>query len=151
MHLSVIRPYSAARGAGMEGTEEVQWRLLQRGETWPELGYSVSFCYSIYLMSFLKNCICLLLALPGLCCCSGFSLAVMGGCSLAAVCSLLTAVPSLVAAHGLQASGRRQCCTQALELRSCGIWALLLHSMWDLPGSGIKPCISCISRWILHY
>ena len=29
-------------------------------------------------MSFLKNCICLLSALPGLCCCSGFSLAVMG-------------------------------------------------------------------------
>ena len=50
----------------MEGTEEVQWRLLQRGETWPELGYSVSFCYGIYLMSFLKNCICLLLALTGL-------------------------------------------------------------------------------------
>jgi len=30
---------------------------------------------------------------------------------------------------------------QALEhrLSGCGSWALLLHSMWDLPGSGIKP------------
>ena len=40
MHLSVIRPYSASRGAGVEGTEEVQWRLLQRGETWSELTLS---------------------------------------------------------------------------------------------------------------
>ena len=23
--------------------------------------------------------------------------------------------------------------------------------MWDLPRSGIKPCISCIGRWILHH
>ena len=57
MHLSVIRPYSTGRGAGVEGTEGVQWRLLQRGETWPELGHSVSFCYGIGLVSFLKLCL----------------------------------------------------------------------------------------------
>ena len=45
------------RGAGVEGTEGVQWRLLQRGETWPELGHSVSFCYGIGLVSFLKLCL----------------------------------------------------------------------------------------------
>lgn len=54
MHLSVIRPYSTGSGAGVEGTEGVQWRLLQRGETWPELGHSVSFCCCIHLVSFSK-------------------------------------------------------------------------------------------------
>ena len=33
------------------------------------------------------------------------------------------------------------CGSWALEhrLSSCGAWAYLLHSMWDLPGSGIEP------------
>ena len=39
-------------------------------------------------------------------------------------------------AHGL-----RSCGSQALEhsLSSCGAWALLPHSMWDLPRPGIEP------------
>ena len=42
---------------------------------------------------------------------------------------------SVVAAYGLSGCG-----SQALEhkLSSCGPQALLLHSMWDLPGSGIE-------------
>ena len=47
-------------------------------------------------------------------------------------------VASLVAEHGLQ--GR--CGTWAqleLRLNSCDVWALLPHSMWDLPGLGIEP------------
>ena len=46
-------------------------------------------------------------------------------------------VPASVAvAHGLSSCG-----SQALERRlsSCGAQAQLLHSMWDLPGPGLKP------------
>ena len=52
------------------------------------------------------------------------------------VCRLLIAVASFVAEHGLCSCGSR-----ALERRlsSCGAWASLLRSMWDLPGQGIKP------------
>ena len=106
MHLSVIRPYSASRGAGVEGTEEVQWRLLQRGETWSELTLSFFLLWhlpnvifkKLYLFAFCFAGSLLLLGLFSSC---------DGGCSVVAVCSLLTAVPSLVAAHGLQARGRR--------------------------------------------
>ena len=37
--------------------------------------------------------------------------------------------------------GLSSCGTQAVErtLSSCGTWAWLLHSMWDLPGPGIEP------------
>lgn len=42
------------------------------------------------------------LAVPGLLCCMGFSTdAAGGGCSLAAVCGLLTGAASLVRGHGL--------------------------------------------------
>ena len=52
---------------------------------------------------------------------------------------------------GLLALGARASVVVACGLSSCGLWALecrlsscdtraqLLHSMWDLPGSGIKP------------
>ena len=43
---------------------------------------------------------------------------------------------SVVVAHGLRCYG-----SQAPEhrLSSCGVRAQLLHDMWDLPGTGIKP------------
>ena len=43
---------------------------------------------------------------------------------------------SVVVAHGLSSCGLR-----ALEhrLSSCGAWASLLRSMWDLPGPGLEP------------
>ena len=52
-----------------------------------------------------------------------------GGYSLTIVHRLLIAVMSLVAEHRLEVH----------ELRSCGAWAALLCSMWDLPRSKIKP------------
>ena len=69
------------------------------------------------------------------------------GFSLGAVHQLLTAVTSTVAEHGLQgtrasavvARGLGSWGSQALEhktLSTCGVQAQLLHSMWDLPGSG---------------
>ena len=61
----------------------------------------------------------------GLHCCTGFCLvAASGGYSLVAVHRLPIEVASLVAEH---------------RLGSCGTWALLLQSMWDLPGSGLEP------------
>ena len=120
MHLSVVRPYSAGagqwEGRGGEGREWVQWRLLQRGETRPELGHSVSLCYGIYLMSLFKLFICLFLALLSLCCCSGFSLVVMGNtlqlqcaafslqCLLLLQCMGSRPVGFSSAVHGLQTS-----------------------------------------------
>ena len=57
------------------------------------------------------------------------------------VCRLLIAVASLVAERGLWVHGFRNCGSQALGHRfhSCVSWALLLHGMWDLSGSRIKP------------
>ena len=55
----------------------------------------------------------------------------------------------LVAEHKLQVRGPQQLChagfsscgSRALQCRlsSCGTRAQLLHSMWDLPGPGLKP------------
>ena len=65
------------------------------------------------------------MAVLGLCCCFGFSLAVVSrGYSPAAACRLLIAVASLVAEQGFMAWG----------LSSCGVW--------DLPGSGVEPAVS---------
>ena len=76
-------------------------------------------------------CVCIkfifnvFLAVLGLCCCLGFSLAVVSrGYSPAAACRLLIAVASLVAEQGFMAWG----------LSSCGVW--------DLPGSGVEPALS---------
>ena len=88
-----------------------------------------------------------ILAVLGLCCCTGFSLvAASGGYSLV-VSGLFIAVASLVERRlqGMQASvvvahGLSSCDSQALELRlsSSGAEAQLLHSMWDPPGLGIE-------------
>ena len=43
---------------------------------------------------------------------------------------------SVVVAHGLSSCGSR---TLEHRLSSCGVWALLLHGMWDLLGPGLKP------------
>ena len=67
----------------------------------------------------------------------GFSLVVAGGgYSLVAVHGLLTGAASLVAEH---------------RLNSCGKRAELLRRMWDLPGPGVKPHVSCIGWWILYH
>ena len=49
-----------------------------------------------------------------------------GGYSLVVVCGLLILVSSLAPAPGLR-------------LSSCRPWALLLRSLWNLPGLGVKP------------
>ena len=109
------------------------------------------FKYNISQMTLLKIVsICLFLAMLCLHCCAGFSPVVAsGGCSLAAVHGLFTAVVSLVEhrlqgapAAGVAALRLGSCSSQALEhrLNSCGgAWAQLLHSMWDLLRSGIEP------------
>ena len=42
---------------------------------------------------------------------------------------------------GSRCTGFSSCGSRALEhrLSSCGTWAQLLHSMWDLPGPGLEP------------
>ena len=69
--------------------------------------------------------------------CSGFS------CSGA----WALGTPALVvAARGLSSCGQR-----ALERRlsSCGTRAQLLHSMWDLPGPGLKPVSNALAGGFL--
>ena len=48
-----------------------------------------------------------------------------------------------------QALGFRASVVAAGRLSSCGIWTLLLHSMWDLPGSGIEPTSPALAGWLL--
>ena len=83
-------------------------------------------------------------------CCVGLSVVVKsGGCYLAIVLRLLTAVASLVVEHGplgpwasvFSAHGLKCCGSRAQEhrLSSCGTQASLLCVMWHLPGSGSKP------------
>ena len=47
----------------------------------------------------------------------------------------------LLCSKALGCTGFSSCSSQGLELRlsSYSVWAQLLCSMWDLPGSGIKP------------
>ena len=40
---------------------------------------------------------------------------------------------------GAQALGAQASVVVACRLSSCGAWAQLLRSMWDLPGPGLKP------------
>ena len=86
----------------------------------------------------------------GLHCWVGFSLvAENGGYSRVAVHEVLIEVVSLSSEHGLkgaQASAiaayvLSSCISWVLEhrLNSCVVWASLLHIMWGLPTSGIKP------------
>ena len=57
-------------------------------------------------------------------------------------------VASLIAEHGLQTCGLSSGGSPALELKlsSCGAWAQLLCSTWDLPRSGIKPLCPALAR-----
>ena len=38
-----------------------------------------------------------------------------------------------------------------IEFSRCGLGPSLLQGMWDLPESGISPCVSCIGRWIFYH
>ena len=90
----------------------------------------------------------LFLAALGLCCfVQAFS---SGECELLfiSVLALLVAVASLVAERGPE--GARASVVAALRLSSCGAWAYeLLHGMWDLPRSGIKPVSPALAHRFL--
>ena len=104
------------------------------------------FLTTRFLKYFFK-CMYLFLTMLGLCCCVGFSLAVVIGPTLAVVHGLLIAVTSLVehglsgvqasvvGAHGLSSYG-----SWALQhrLNNCGTGAQLFHSICDIPGPGIE-------------
>ena len=87
------------------------------------------------------------------CCVQAFSSCIEQGLLFDEVCSLLVAVASLVAEHGLQTHRLSSCGLRALERRlsSCGAWAQLLRGMWDLPGPGNRTHVPCIGRRILNH
>ena len=62
-------------------------------------------------------------------CVRAFSSCSKWGPLLIAVCGPLTIAAFLVAEHRLQTR----------KLSNCGSQAQLLHSMWDLPRSGLEP------------
>ena len=78
------------------------------------------------------------MAALSLCCCTqafpGFD---EWGTSLVSVHRLLTAVDSLVAENGLWST--QASVVAALKLSSCGAWADLPCSMWNLLGPKIEP------------
>ena len=46
---------------------------------------------------------------------------------------------------GAQVLGARASVAAVRRLSSCGAWALLLQSMWDLPGPGMEPVSSALA------
>ena len=97
-------------------------------------------------------------ALGLLCCMRAFSSCGEQGLLFVGVRRLLIVVASCCGARalGAQASavvacGFRSCGSQALEHRfsSCGPWASLLHSMWDLPGPGLEPMCPALAGGFL--
>ena len=83
--------------------------------------------------SFLKTVFTVL----GLHCCLVFSLGLLSSCGVGFSLQWLLLLYSLDSrTHSFSS-----CSSWALEhrLNSCGTWASLLCSMWDLPRSGIKP------------
>ena len=92
-----------------------------------------------YLFIFLIKKI--IVAIPGLCCCDGFSLVVMSrDYSLFVVCGLLIEMASLVAEYGV--------------LHVWAQWFQLLGSRAQQVGSsGTRngSCVSCTGRWILYH
>ena len=71
------------------------------------------------------------------CCMWAFSSCGEWGLLFIAVCRLLIAAASLVAAWAPVVAARR--------LSSCGAWAYLLRGMWDLPGPGLEPVSSALA------
>ena len=97
-------------------------------------------CLLIYLFLFL--------AVLGLRCCAGFSLAVASGaCSRIVVHRLLIAVPSLVGEHRLW--GAWASVVVVHRLQSCGIWTELLQGMWNPPRPHIRPLVSALAGRLL--
>ena len=79
-------------------------------------------------------------AVIGFCCCTDFALvAENGGYSLAAALRLLLGVASLIAEHRVQGPGASVVVAPTLSSTGSVVVAhrLLLHGMWDLPGSGL--------------
>ena len=95
----------------------------------------------IYLFIYLNLFMYFLAALGLRCCMWAFLVAVSGGYSLLWCTGFLLWWLLLLRSTGSRCMGFSSCGSWALERRlsSCGTWAYLLHSMWDLPGPGLKP------------
>ena len=78
----------------------------------------------------------------GLCCCAwAFSSCSEGGYSSLWCTDFSLRWLLFLWSVGSRHAGFSSCGSRALEgkLSSCGTWALLLRSMWDLPGPGLEP------------
>ena len=95
-------------------------------------GLSQDFFFLINLFIYL-----FLAALGLRCCAQTFSSCGERGLLFVAVRRLLIKVSSLVVEHRFQARGLQQLWHAVFS--SCGMRALLLHGMWDLPRPGLEP------------
>ena len=89
-----------------------------------------------------------LLAVLGLCCCTGFSLVVVSrGYSLLQCVGFLLWWSLLLWSTGCRSEGFSRCSTWALQhrLNSCGARAYLIPSIWDLPGPGMETVSPALS------
>ena len=117
------------------------WKRLFR------IGVTALFIYLlIYLFTYL------FLAVLGLHCCVWLSVVAASG----VYSSLWYAGFSfrwllLLQSTGSRRAGFSNCGTQALERRlsSCGMWAYLLHGVWDLPGPGLEPMSPALAAGFL--
>ena len=97
-----------------------------------------------------------LLAVLGLCCCTGVSLVGSSKCySLVAVCGLHVAVPSLSVEHGLWGKQASVVAAHGLSIVASGTSSIVVvHGLRCSVACGIFPdqgsnCVFCIGRQIL--
>ena len=101
-----------------------------------------TYFFLIFLFSFFKIFIYLFLAALGLRCCTrAFSSCRERGILCCSAPASHCGSFSCSGARGSRRTGLMSCGSRALEhrLSSCGVRALLLHVMWDPPGSGLEP------------
>ena len=107
-----------------------------------------------------NNFIYLFLAVLGLCCCvvffsSGSKQRLLSSYAQAFHCGGFSCFRAWALGHtgcNSCSHGLRSCGLQTLECRfsSCGTWAWLLQSMWDIPRPAIKPMSLALAGGLSH-
>ena len=101
----------------------------------PSAHWMVTMKYKVLWLNTIQNFknVDLFLIVLGLLCCTGFSLVVVRGATL---CGGVSCCRAQAVGHvGFSSRSSR---APEHRVNSCGVWASLLCSTWDLPASGIE-------------